>query len=234
MKDRVIVNCAIGGQYPVLQDALRLACLGSCPDTDLMFAALPDGCPPHSDQQYAFKIFAIRKAIAAGYRYILWMDCTFKPLTSIEPLWIAVARDGWYAPKQGDAKLGEWCSDTALDFFCLSRDAAMTVPLVYSGLVGLDMQGAGAHIWKLWEFMYEAGTFNGPHRNVPGSPMQPWGNKTEGHVSHDPRVFGHRHDEAALSAALNQLGLIPESKGFLDSENAAGFIGRNFLEPVCR
>ena len=211
-----------------MQSRLAAACERHCPDATLMFTdGLPDGCAPHDQHQYAFKLAAMKTAIGTGARFILWIDCTFIPLAPIEPLWAAIERDGWYAPQQGNSALGTWTTDAALGEYGIDRDAAMNIQLAYSGLVGLDMHSAtGNAIWKGWNDL--AHTFNGPHRNEPGSPIRPWGNKFSGHASNDPRVEGHRHDESALSFVLHSLGLMPRTFGFLTLETPTGFIGRNF------
>lgn len=233
---RTIVNCAIGGEYPAMQATLEAACEKHCPDAARLFwQDYPKNCPPHEQQQYGFKIHAIQAAIDRHAERVLWLDCTFIPTASIEPLWDAIESVGWYAPQQGDSRLGEWASDAALKIYGISRDEAMEVPLVYSGIVGLDLTpgGTGAEVFRLWCDLYQRGAFNGPHRNDPGEPMQPWGNKFSGHCSDDPRCEGHRHDEAALSFVLYSLGLIPRCLGFLTLESPDGFIARNFPpEPV--
>ena len=226
---RFIVNCAIGSKYTALQAPLRAACAKHCRDaTQLFWRGYPPGSPRHEQHQYGFKIHAIQAAIDAGAEQVLWIDCTFIPKASIEPLWEVISSDGWYAPPQGDSRLGTWVSDDVLDIYGISRDAAMEIPLVYSGLVGLDLGGVGAEVLRLWRELYSRGAFNGPHRNDPGKSPYPWGNKLAGHCSYDPRCEGHRHDEAALSFVLHTLGLTPQCLGFLTIEQPDGFIGRNF------
>lgn len=236
MNHRAIVNVAVGGHYPELQARLRQACAEHCPAADLWFlSSLPTGCPPHEAHQYAFKLAAMRQAIDRGYRFILWMDCTFIPIAPISVIWEAIERDGWYIPRQGTASLGRWTSDAALAEFNLDRDAAMNIQLCYSGLVGLDMASPrGCAIWSGWND--QAHTFSGAHKNDPGEPIHEWGNKWAGHVSYDLRVQGHRHDESALSFVLYSLGLAPRGGEFLTVENPrSGVIGRNLAHDlVCR
>src|SRR6186713_1052681 len=199
--DRVIVNVGVGNHYESGHRSTFNHCLANCPEAALMFwDDYPDGCPPQHESMYAFKIFAIREAIKAGFRYILWMDTAFQPVRSIAPLWETVEREGWYVPPQGDSKLGHWCSDAALTAYGIGRETASCIPLCFSGLVGLDMESKmGKQIWWGWEKFYKLGTFNGPHRNIPGGDWAAWGQKWQGHCSDDPRVQGHRHDESALA-----------------------------------
>lgn len=195
----------------------------------MFFTDYPQWCPSQEQKQYAFKIYALREAIAQGFRHVLWMDSAFQPIASIEPLWAAIERDGWYIPPQLAEKLGRWCSDAALAKFGIDRAEAYRIPLVYSGLVGMDLDSEkGRAIWEGWQEMYELGSFDGPHKNIPGAPMTAWGNKWEGHVSDDPEVQGHRHDESALSFVLHRVGLVPQKRGYLTIEgDPRAFIGHH-------
>jgi len=210
----VIVGAGIGTHYRKLFRSTINHCEVHCPDAwKLWYESLPANCPPHEESQYAFKIYALLRAVE-GFQYILWMDATFQPTASIEPLWERIRADGWYVAAQG-AELGNWVSDAALNLFGISRDAAMEIPLVYSGLVGLDLRHSlGNEIWRRWKEWHDAGAFNGPHRNLPGAPMAVWGEKWTGHCSLDPRCEGHRHDEAALSFVLHSMGLKPLTANF--------------------
>ncbi len=234
--DRIIVSAGIGQHYAAGRESTRAHCAEHSPEAwQLIYDELPEGCPPQREQQYAFKIYALERAISEGFRYILWMDSVFQPIGSLEPLWGVIERDGWYVPPQLGEKLGRWCSDAALGIFGIDRATAYEIPLVYSGLVGIDAQGDhGKLLWQFWGELYRAGAFNGPHVNLPGVPMRPWGNKWEGHVSDDPAVQGHRHDESALSYVLYGLGLMPRNLGFLTLESESGFIGHHVpLEVAC-
>jgi hypothetical protein len=243
--ERCIVSCDIGNHYA--QDFLvtKENCNRYCGDAwRLYYDDYPDGCPPHSESMYAFKVYAIEEAIRAGFRFILWMDSSLAPLAPIEPLWRTIEQHGWYAAPQYSgitegqpwrhwastvqATLGEWCSDAALGIFGMSREAAFSIPLALTGLVGLDMQNPMAQtIWRMHKEFHGRGVFNGAHVNKPGHPVTAVGNgKFHGHVSHDARVQGHRHDETSLSFILHRLGLRPVNLGFWTLESKAGFIGQ--------
>ena len=168
------------------------------------------------------------KSDKAGFRYILWMDSSFQPIDNIKPLLDRLKRDGWYCAPQAQARLGTWSTDYLLAQQDIPREEAMTVQLVYSGLIGLDMRSEiGKVIWHRWVASQADGSWNGAHYNAPGQSLRPFGLKTKGHVSNDPRVEGHRHDEAALSAILHDLDLKPVDRGFLTLESHNGFIGHH-------
>lgn len=227
--DACIVSCGIGPEYQEGLHSTRLHCEVNVPEAwRLFYRELPLGCPSHEAQQYAFKIYAIQRAVDAGFRYILWMDASFQPIRSIEPLWAVIREQGWYAPRQGDAMLGTWASDAFLEALQLSRDTAMTIPMCLSGLVGFDMRSdAGRWLWHQWREEYRLGMWNGPHLNKPGQPTEVWGQKFSGHCSYDPRCEGHRHDETSLSWLLHLYGVQPQSRGFLTIEDPNGFIGHH-------
>lgn len=215
--DRVIVGCGIGRHYRRLLASTINHCTVHCPEAwKLWYDELPDGCPPHERHQYAFKISALREAIGnAGFRYVMWMDTKFQPIASLDPLWAYVQENGWYVPAQGDSKLGTWTTDAALVQYGISRDAAMDIDLVFSGIVALEIRHPlGRNIWERWQALI--GTFPGPHYNRPGlAEMEQHGMKWRGHCSNDPRCEGHRHDESALSFVLHSLGLKPIRDKFI-------------------
>ena len=147
-------------------------------------------------------------------------------IASIRPLWDVLEAQGWYCPPQAQARLGEYSNDTLLRYFNLTRATAWTIQLVYSGLVGFDMGSTtGRSVWTAWKDSQKAGVWNGAHYHVSRLPLQPFGQKTRGHVSNDPGVSGHRHDEAALSAILYNFVQKPVDRGFLTLESPRGFIG---------
>jgi hypothetical protein len=225
---RAIVSVGVGSQhYRKMLRSTENHCAVHCQDTwRLFFDVLPAGCEPHEQRPYKFKLAALERPISAGFRYVVWMDSTFQPMASIEPLWEHIKEHGWYCARQGDAKLGEWTGDTALKMFGLTRDEAMNIPLVYSGLVGFDMWNfAAQRMWTMWREMEAWGVFIGAHLNIPHSPFGHHGLKWAGHCSGDPRCKGHRHDESALSFILHQLKLKPVD------ENFAGLgIGRHVMD----
>ena len=227
--DRIIVSAGIGEHYLAGLASTRAHCAVHAPEAwQLMYTYYPEGCPPHEKRQYAFKIFALRRAIAAGFRYVVWMDSTFQPIGSMQPLWDCLTEHGWYVPPQQGLMLDRFVSDEALSIYDITRAEAAAIPLVYSGLVAFDMRvGPGRYLWRLWEDLYERGAFNGAHLNKPDAAFERWGEKFSGHVSDDVHVEGHRHDEAALSYALSAWRLEPPNLGFLTYEDPRGFLGHH-------
>lgn len=233
--DRCIVSAGTEPHYYEGLHSTRLHCTRWAPEAwQLFYYGYPDGCPKQVERMYAFKIYALQRSIEAGFQHVLWLDSAFQPVGSMRELWREIEVESWYVQQQGNAVLGNWCSDAALDIFGIDRDQAMTIPLCYSGLVGLNMHtDIGNEIWQQWRILYASGSFEGAHTNVMNSPLVPHGHKTMGHCSSDSRCIGHRHDEAALSFILWKLGKKPRLMPFFKMDTPLGFIGHH-VELVCR
>lgn len=209
---RVIVSAGLGSQhYRKLLRSTENHCAVHCPETwRMFFDVLPAGCPPHEKMPYAFKIEAMRRAVDAGFENLLWMDATCQPTGSIEEIWSLIQEHEYYIVKQEDARLGTWTNDLSLEIYGITRDEAMDIPLVYTGLIGLKPAGdVGSQIWNAWDELYKRGAFFGAHENIPVYPWEEHGAKWRGHCSMDKRCEGHRHDESAMSFVLWKLGLKP-------------------------
>ena len=218
---RFIVSRTSGDHYQALQRRTFSQCERWRTDEKLIFDYV-------HVWGYHQKLQAIEQAQQAGARYVLWMDVSFEPVASLEPIWEIVERQGWFVSKQGESMLGTWTSDDALFDYGISRDQAMEIPLCLSGLVGLDLRSdVGRQIFTMWREL--AHTFPGNYYNVPGEAQKPLGAKTTGHASFDPRCEGHRHDESALSFVLWQMGLKIETSPLMAVYYDSGYVvGRNF------
>lgn len=211
---RAIVNVAVEqGFYTELQKRVLAGCQEFGGEAELLFGGYPEGCPKHETHNYAFKVWAMNAAIEQGFRQIMWIDCRCRPVAPLEPVWDVIELNGFYVSQEGDAKLGDWCTDDSLKLFGIDRETARTIPLVRGGVFGVDVASiTGSQIWHRYKALCEAGAFNGAHKNEPGKPIVHWGGgKWRGHVSDDPAVGGHRHDETALAYTLWSLGLKPSA-----------------------
>lgn len=177
---------------------------------ELLFGGYPENCPPHTEQQYAFKVWALDEAITKGFDKIIWIDCRCRPIRPFQPIWNIITETGAYCSQQGDSNLGDWCSDAALELFGIDRPTARLIPLLKGGVFGFSLNHeVGTALWSEYKRLCLAGALNGPHFNQPGQPMTRMGDKWQGHVSDDPGVGGHRHDEAVLSFLFWKFGLWP-------------------------
>ena len=96
------------------------------------------GSPTHAENPYAFKIYAFRKALELGYRQILYLDSSVVFVNKINRLWSILEEDGYFIQEAGHY-VGRWCNDRTLNYFNLSREEAMLMPMYGNcGLIALD------------------------------------------------------------------------------------------------
>jgi len=170
---------------------------------------LPPGSPPHELAPYGFKLHAISEALRKGYTSMLWLDApciAAKPLT---PVFEKIERDG-HCFVTGDERLGNWASDDCLAAFGIPRDAAMTLPLLNGAFIGLDLEHARTREWyRRIVQQCEIGLFRGAAltEHAPAQIRARNVDKDTGHLSDDPRCWGHRHDEAVGSCLAALLGM---------------------------
>lgn len=146
------------------------------------------GAPKHEENPYAFKIYCIQKAIDAGYTQILWLDSSCFAIKNIQPIFDEIERNGMIFQEAGHC-LEKWCNDETLKYFDISREAAMSMPMIgNAGFLGLNMSNVGATVFfNEWKKAMEAGMFKGSWED-------------------------HRHDMSCSSAIINKMGLIGKAK----------------------
>jgi len=214
MKNWMLLNVAIGGDYPKGQQRM----LASLPERfDGKVLTWTDGYPPQSPSQeevpYGFKMYAIREAERQGAECVIWVDSgveAYKPLT---PLLQEVEELGYGMCYVG-ANLLERCKDSLLAKWQLSREAAAGIILICGSVYLFDLTNPMTRdLLNAWEAMMLDGDWNGPHKNS-ASPGEPLGGRTYGHCSNDPRCSGHSHDETsiALLAWKRKLSIWSQSK----------------------
>src|SRR5262249_2100496 len=124
-------------------------------------------------------------------------------------------RDGHCFVTGGD-RLGNWSSDLCLRYFALDRDQAMGMALLNGAFIGLDLEHARSREWfRRMVQQCEAGLFRGAALTEHAPPEVPAPNvdKDTGHLSEDPRCWGHRHDEAVGSCLAHLLGMEMRATG---------------------
>jgi hypothetical protein len=152
------------------------------------------GAPSHSDTPYAFKLYAIKKALDAGYQQILWLDSSCFAVAPLHPVFTDMAKNGIICQDAGHL-LGTWTNDATLGYFGLTRDEAMKISMIgNAGFLGLDFSNPIAHVF-LDRWWASIPYFKGAWTNSDLS------------ESSDPRCQGHRHDMSCSSAILHNMGL---------------------------
>lgn len=141
------------------------------------------GAPLHQDNPYAFKVYAIRKAIEAGYTQVLWLDASCFAIKNVQPIFDVIESEGYIMQEAGHM-VGDWCDEGALDYFNLQRCDAMKMPMYgNAGFLGLNFESPnGIEFFKQWEQSALDGVFKGS-----------WAN--------------HRHDMTCGSIIANRLGM---------------------------
>ena len=210
---RTIVNVATGPRYIAgqerLVDSFTPAHGGRSPSEcgccfKLYRDCFPAACPKHSETPYAFKPLALRwDRDAAGRKHsALWCDASMIVNKPLDPIWEYIEEHGALLFQDGWS-VGQWCADHALEQLGLTRDEAMTIPLIY-GPIGLDFRNAKANEFldEWCRYALDGVTFVGPWTN------------TNGEASSDPRCLGHRHDITVAATIAHRMG-IPLYQGFL-------------------
>lgn len=194
-----VLTVAAGRWYPLGQRRLlaSLRTHGFEADVLAWTDRMPPGAPPHERTPYAFKPFAFEHARSRGYERAIWMDCSLVALRPLDRLVRWIDEHGSYLGLQKSHRLGEWISDAALAALRMDRDEALALHAVDACLVGLDFRDARAAAFlERWL----AHALDGV--SFPGA----WTNE-RAEVSADPRVKGHRHDQAVAGALAHRLGL---------------------------
>jgi hypothetical protein len=152
------------------------------------------GSPSPQESPYEFKIHAIKKVKNMGYRYVVWCDSPFIMLRDFDnEILEKITNPGVYIQEEG-WKCGQWANDRSLEYFKITRDAAMEITSAVAGIMCFDFNTELAN-QVLNKFLEcgKNGIFKGNWSNF---------SKTE---SQDPRCLGHRHDQTCLELIANEL-----------------------------
>lgn len=160
------------------------------------------GAPLHSENPYAFKIYAIQKAIDAGYENILWLDSSVFAIKSVIPIFDEIEKKGMIFQDAGHW-LGNWANDFSLKYFDITRNEAMGIKMIgNAGVLGFNIHNEIAFDFlDQWEQSMLDSCFKGKWTNEDKSESQ------------DERCFGHRHDMTCSSAIVYKMGLTSMMKG---------------------
>lgn len=180
----VVSLCNDRGRYRENMERLRQSLIDNFDGDFLGF----DGeesidSPKHEDNPYAFKIYAIEKAIEKGYKSVIWLDSSVFAIKKLDPIFDEIEKYGYIMQEAGHM-VGTWCNDFTLDYFDITRDEAMKMPMYgNAGFLGLDLKNEIAvTFFTKWANSMLAGCFKGD-----------WSN--------------HRHDMTAGSIIANILGM---------------------------
>jgi hypothetical protein len=213
MKKTVILNFANNvGRYVQMQNRLKQSLERVGFDGDVLTwnheEHISGGCPYHKSDDlnlhaqgrvvpYAFKAFAIQKAIELKYENIIWMDSAVYASKDITPVINQIEKDGYIFFDNVGFSVGDYTSDKCLNKFGWSRDKAFQKKMIMACVMGISTKSPEA--MEFFKRYYDS-ALDGV--SYPGS----WHN-TNGEVSEDLRVQGHRHDQSVASIIIDDLGL---------------------------
>lgn len=198
---KAIVNFSTP-QYARGQNRLRDSLKGRTDADFIAFTSFDEiGSPTHSENPYAFKLYAIDKVRQMGYDQILWLDASAYAVGDVEKIFNLIRRNGHFM-EEARHYASTWTNDRTLKYFGLTRDDATKIPLYSAGFTGLNFNNKTTQsFFSLWYVSMIDGMFRGEWHNR---------NKTE---SRDTRCEGHRHDLSCASIIANQLGMKYEKCG---------------------
>jgi hypothetical protein len=156
----------------------------------------PD-CPLHSDVPYGFKPYAMQNAIQDGCDIVIWMDAAIYATKPIDGFINQIKNHGYVIFKSLGYSIGDYTSDTCLDYYGWDRARAFSYPMSMACLQGINVHNKKAKQW--FDEYFEAAQREMPY-------MGDWFNG-ENQVSQDPRVKGHRHDQSCASIICAELGM---------------------------
>jgi len=123
------------------------------------------GCPKHSDNPYAFKIYAIEYARMYGYDQILWLDASVFAIKPVQPIFDWIEKNGLFMEEAGHL-VGSWCPENVREYFKISRTSANNMPMFSAGFTGIDFTNpAGLKFFELWKKSMLDGMFKGSWAN---------------------------------------------------------------------
>lgn len=161
------------------------------------------GSPYHQNNPYAFKIYAMEYAHSMGYSQVLWLDASIVFVKHSKPIFDWISQKGFFFEAAGHW-VGSWCNDRTLDYFGISREEAMTMPMFSAGFTGIDFTNEIAvNFFTKWKQSMLDGQFIGD-----------WSN--------------HRHDMTCASIIANQMGLV---KDYSSGGNYFAYIGSGYGQP---
>ena len=195
MNKTCIISVGIGEGYAKGVDRMAesLKDVGYQGNT-MFWKELPKGSPTHEENPYAFKVYAFQAAIAQGYDKILWFDASIYAVKPLDYIFGKIENQGSYFVSNGYNARQE-CNDRCLDYFGIDYNKAVNIPMISSGIVGLDMNDIYANTFlDRWTEAMEDGIFKGSRSHNPEE-------------SSDARFLHSRQDQSCGSLIVHQLEL---------------------------
>ena len=223
-KDICIVSVGFDGREPYSQYASELERHARKHGYSTMVwkNQYPDGSPTQQEIPYAFKPFAIKAAIDAGFKKIFWMDCKCYIQEDITQIQNALDTLGYWIV-YGGGSVGEWCCDSALEPLEINREDAFDISCIAAKHFALNIENDKAK--KFYEEYMRLATEND------GIAFKGAWTNDNNKASLDSRVNGHRHDQTCASVLLNRLEMTASKNESVDWRDGWKFRD-NKIEPL--
>lgn len=119
------------------------------------------GAPLHKENPYAFKIYAIEAVRNLGFDQILWCDASVYPVKDITPVFDWLTKKGIFLEEAGHL-CGTWSPQYVLDYFGITKDEAMQMPMFAAGYCGFDFRNPiSVEFFAEWKEAMLNGMFKG-------------------------------------------------------------------------
>ena len=100
---------------------------------------------------YAFKVCMFKEAKRLGYKRVLWLDTSFKPLKNFNSIFHLIRRDGYFVTSLDRTSLRDRGSRKVQSAFELSDDEMLSIKELASGLIGVDFSSkTGVELIDRW------------------------------------------------------------------------------------
>lgn len=197
---RIIINAHTGnGWYPSGQHRLKNSLL-DVDWKDILFFDNPHINEVYNpESKYTVKSAAIKQAVDEDYQQILWLDCSMIADKNPQPIFDKIEADGFYCETNGYFASQE-CNDKSLLYFGISRDEAELIPMISSGMMGMNIESdLGREFYYGFIKASQQGIFDG--------------SRFHDNQSYDYRFMHHRQDQSVASLLLYKLGYKPTPLG---------------------
>jgi len=165
MKTKAIVNLATGS-FRAGQTRLVNSLKGNFDGHVFTFQSEHQiNSPQHSENPYAFKIFAIEHLRKLGYDQILWLDASVFAIKPVQPVFDWIETNGVFMEAAGHYA-GTWCPENVREYFGISRTSVNKMPMFSAGYTGIDFTNpVGVKFFEAWAKAMRAGMFKGSWSN---------------------------------------------------------------------
>jgi hypothetical protein len=161
------------------------------------------GSPPHHENPYAFKLYAIEKLRHLGVTQILWLDASVVFVRDCQPIFDIIQNTGFFFEAAGHY-VGSWSNEQTLEYFGITREEANTMPMFSAGLTGLNFENDRAvEFFNSWKHSMLNGMFKGS-----------WAD--------------HRHDMTCGSIIANKMNL---QRLYADAGTYFPYVGGGYAAP---